>query len=292
MNYRHAFHAGNHADVLKHAVLTAALGRLRLKSKPFAVIDAFAGSGRYDLMLDDRAQRTGEWRTGVGPLLSAAARFSAETQAALAPYLAALREGAHEGAPRWCPGSPLLAAGMLRAGDKLHAVERHPEEAGALRRVLAGAAAQGAAVKVHEADGWESLRAFTPPTPRRGLALVDPPFEAPGEFGRVAEAAEALLARWATGVQLLWTPIKDLPARAAYLERVAAAAAAAGRGAAALELWVKPEGAAGLLGSTVVVVNPPFGLLEAAAQFGPELAAALSPAEAAGWRLTVLAAAP
>ncbi|MEL6980346.1 MAG: 23S rRNA (adenine(2030)-N(6))-methyltransferase RlmJ, partial [Pseudomonadota bacterium] len=311
MNYRHAYHAGNHADVLKHVALTLILNRLRAKAKPFVAVDAFAGPGLTDLMLDDRAARTGEWRGGVGRLWSElsglvphpasaaagsdsasgaparregedAASATEKTREALGPYLQAFRHRNEAGALRYAPGSPLLMLDALRPGDKLLAVEKHPEDAAALRRVLSA----DRRARVYEEDGWKALRSFLPPTPRRGAVLIDPPFEEPGDFERLAEALSDGVRRWATGVFALWHPVKDRRRVAAY-ERALARAA----GAAPLllcELCVRADEEGGLLGSGVAVANPPYGLEAQMAVAGPALAARLAAPTAAGWRLSWL----
>lgn len=276
MNYRHAFHAGNHADVVKHALLSTALSLLTAKPKPLTFIDAFSGAGRYDLALDDRAERTGEWRRGVG-LLAAGAPI-----AALAPYLDVVRAendgGSKDGALRFYPGSPRLAQRMIRPDDKLLAVERHPEEAESLRRILAG----DRRARVYEEDGWAALASFLPPTPRRGLVLIDPPFEAPDEFARMLKAIRDGLRRWATGVFMLWHPVKDLAAVAAY-ERGAREAAGA-TPALLCELLVRRRESGGLVGSGVLILNPPYGLAERADAFGPALAERLGEDGGGSWR--------
>lgn len=283
MNYRHAFHAGNHADVLKHAFLSLILARLRSKEKPFVAIDAFAGAGLTDLALDDRALRTGEWRSGIGriwpePAGSDPAPSDAAASAALAPYRAAIARRNPSGALRFAPGSPLLMRDALRDDDKLLVVEAHPEEAAALRRALGG----DRRARVYEQDGWAALRSFLPPTPRRGVALIDPPFEAPGEFERLAGALRDGLRRWATGVFALWHPVKDRAVVAAY--EAALSAEAGGTPLLMCELSVTPDSAGGLLGSGLAIANPPHGLAEQATALGPALARRLSAPGARGFR--------
>src|SRR5581483_7978277 len=191
MNYRHAYHAGNFADVVKHIALVTALLHLRKKDAPFAVIDTHAGRGRYDLASDEAA-RTGEAEAGIARLRSLSA------EAALCEYLRIVGDGASY------PGSPLIAAALLRPQDRLVAIEKHPEEFAALRSARAGIAN----ARPEQGDGYEHLRALLPPPERRGLILVDPPFEAVDEFERQAEAMHMALRRFATGVYLVWFPIK------------------------------------------------------------------------------------
>lgn len=284
MNYRHAFHAGNHADVVKHALMHLALDRLLQKPKPITVVDAFAGGGLVDLHLDDRAQRGGEWRQGAARLWPVSPEQAGD-QPALTSWRAALARRNPDGALRFMPGSPLQLLDRLRPEDKLLAVEKHPEEAAALRRALAG----DRRARVYEQDGWEALQSFLPPSPRRGLALIDPPFEEKGEYDRLAGALASALKRWSTGVIALWHPVKDRALAAAY--EAALIRAADATPLMLFELLVKPAGD-GLLGSGLAVANPPFGLEDAATALGPALAEALraSEAEPAAWRLEMLVA--
>ena len=173
MNYRHAFHAGNFADVLKHAVLARIVAHLGLKPAPFRYLDTHAGAGVYDLS-SEAAQRTGEWRGGIGRLHDEALAPAAE--AVLEPYRRALARVDPERTLRLYPGSPEIVRALARQEDRLLLVEKHPEEAAALRYRFGG----DARVRVVERDGWTALGAFLPPKERRGLVLVDPPFEEPG----------------------------------------------------------------------------------------------------------------
>ncbi len=280
MNYRHAFHAGNHADVLKHAALCLVLARLRAKEKPFAVIDTHAGRGLYDLASPEAA-RSPEFETGIARLIAVK-----DAPAALGPYLEIVR--AHnpfapsEGPVRWYPGSPAIAREALRAGDSLKLCERHPAEAAALTAALRGeGAAADARVKIFEMDGYEAVRAFLPPPERRGLVLMDPPFEAPGEFDRIARALEDGARRWASGVFMVWHPIKDggegadlFARRPARLEKFLRA-----------ELCARAPDGRGLAGSGLLFANPPFGMGEALADALPYLARLLTTGPGARWRL-------
>src|SRR5690348_18334767 len=188
MNYRHAFHAGNFADVLKHAVMTRILVRLRQKPQAFRVIDTHAGAGLYDLA-GPEASRTGEWRSGIGRLMGAA--LDDEVHTLLAPYLDVVT-ALNGGALRLYPGSPLLARAMLRAQDRLLACELEPGAAAALARNLRG----DARAKAVTIDGWVALNAYVPPKERRGLVVIDPPYEDAGEFSRLAAALEGARQKW------------------------------------------------------------------------------------------------
>lgn len=281
MNYRHGFHAGNHADVVKHVALALALARLGEKAKPMTVVDAFAGVGRYDLLLDEEPGRTNEWREGVARLWPAPTAVEPMAGAeALTPWRSALARENPDGALRRYPGSPVVALGLLRPDDKLLAVERHPEEAERLRTALG----RDARARVYEEDAWTALRSFLPPTPRRGLVLIDPPFERTGELDRMGAAIEDGLARWATGVFLLWHARKDGEGVERYLRRVAAAARAAEVPALVAELTVSSQ-CHGLGASGVVLVNPPYGVADRLDAAGPVLAAALAdPGVTTPWR--------
>ena len=202
MNYRHGFHAGNFADVVKHAALSRIIVHLESKPVPFRVIDTHAGTGLYDLA-GPEASRTGEWREGIQRLLDAP--LSAEVRALLAPYLDALAVFNPSGKLKVYPGSPLLVREWLRRQDRLIACELEPHAAAALAENLGS----GVRAKAIAIDGWTALSAYLPPKERRGLVLIDPPFEAPDEFARLAEAVAQAQRKWATGVYLLWYPIKD-----------------------------------------------------------------------------------
>src|SRR5215471_12060778 len=202
MNYRHAFHAGNFADVVKHAVLVRILVHLREKPAPFRVIDTHAGAGRYDLAAEE-AQRSGEWREGIDRLVRAP--IAARERALLAPCLDAVAACNGGGRLTAYPGSPALARAFLRPQDRLVACELEPNAAAALTRYLHGDR-RSKAVTI---DGWTALNAYVPPPERRGLALIDPPFEDAGDFPRLAHALAAAHRKWASGSYLVWYPIKE-----------------------------------------------------------------------------------
>jgi 23S rRNA (adenine2030-N6)-methyltransferase len=245
MNYRHAFHAGNFADCMKHALLVWLMRAMARKPAGFAVLDTHAGIGRYDLSAGP-AERTGEWRAGIARLLD-------DPPAALADYVGLV------GQCGLYPGSPALIRAMLRPQDRLSCCELHPEDAALLRRGFAG----DAQVAVHERDGWEALGALLPPRERRGLTLIDPPYEATDEFARLVRGLRAGHARFASGVFAAWYPIKHrAPVRGFHL----ALRESGLRDIVAAELWLRePLDAARLNGCGLVVVNPPFRFEQEAA---------------------------
>jgi len=277
MNYRHAFHAGNFADVLKHAVLVHCLDHLRKKSGPFFALDTHAGAGRYDLESLE-AKRTGEAAGGVVKLLAADA---ASLPRALGPYLDIVRR--HAAGRTGYPGSPKFVRAKLRHGDRLVAVELHPVDEQSLRRAFAG----DPLVEVRRMDGFEALKALLPPAERRGLVLVDPAFEAKDEFARLAKALGAAFRRWATGTYLIWYPIKDRDAANAFLAAMRALGAPKVLRA---ELRVAPEDAPGLTACGLLIVNPPFTLERELAALLPALAALLGRDGAGSHRLDWLVA--
>ncbi len=238
MNYRHAFHAGNFADCLKHALLLWLLDALARKPAPFFALDSHAGAGRYDLSAGP-AERTGEWRAGIGRLLD-------DPPEALAAYVDAIRTlGLY-------PGSPALIRARLRQGDRLAACELHPEEAQALRRLFG----RDRQVAVHQRDAWEAIGALLPPRERRGLVLIDPPYEREDEFASLAAGLRMGHARFATGVFAAWYPIKHrAPVRAFHADVQASGI----RDVVAAEFYVRePVDPARLNGCGLLVVNPPF----------------------------------
>lgn len=242
MNYRHAYHAGNFADVHKHVALVAVLLHLRKKETPFVVIDTHAGSGLYDLT-GGEAGKTAEAEEGIAKL----AGLSSEAPA-LATYLDIVRSF---GVGRY-PGSPLIAASLLRPQDRLLAIEKHPTEFALLRKSLA----PFARAKALEADAYERLPALLPPPERRGLVLIDPPYESPEECEDVVSAFKSAIRRFATGIYLIWHPLKA----AARFDALAGEIAAAG-GVRLLSLILDTGVRAAperLSASGLLVVNPPY----------------------------------
>ena len=266
MNYRHAYHAGNFADVVKHAVLARIVDYLKRKPGAFRVIDTHAGIGLYDLS-DEEAQKTGEWRDGIGRLLEA--DLPAAAQALLSPYLDAVRALNPDGGVRFYPGSPLVSRHLLREADRLTAIELHPQDALALKERFAG----DWQVRVIALDGWLALGAHLPPKEKRGLVLVDPPFEKEGEFDRLVDGLAKAHRRWPGGTYVLWYPLKDHAAAARFRERLRQTGIAK-----MLDIVFElraPSPEPRLDGCGMVVVNPPFVLEDEMAVLLPALVAAL-----------------
>ena len=261
MNYRHEFHAGNFADVFKHAVLTRILLYLCRKPAPFRVIDTHAGNGRYDLA-GDSAGRTQEWRGGIGRLDPDA--MGDEAKALLSPYLD-LVGAAVRGEARY-PGSPALALAMTRPFDRMVFCELHPEAFADLRSCVG----RDRRAKALAVDGYVGLNANIPPAERRGLVLIDPPFEAEDEFDRLTTALLAACRKWREGMIVAWHPIKDRRG----VERMVAALAGAGvSDMLRLELQVDDPSPAGrLVANGLIVINPPYVLEAEMTCLLPELA--------------------
>lgn len=250
MNYRHIYHAGNFADVLKHAVLARLVRYLQNKDKAFRVLDTHAGIGLYDLSSEE-AQKTGEWQTGIGKLMQA--ELAAPVADLLEPYLSVVRELNPDGGITLYPGSPKLTRLLLRPQDRLSAMELHPDDARALARQFEG----DFQVRVTELDGWLALGAHLPPKEKRGLILVDPPFEIAGEYERLADGLAKAYRRFATGTYCLWYPIKKAAPIKEFHEQLQALEIPK---MLCAELSVRSDREEGLSGSGLIIVNPPFTL--------------------------------
>jgi 23S rRNA (adenine2030-N6)-methyltransferase len=283
MNYRHAFHAGSFADVIKHIVLARILAYLQEKPAAFRVIDTHAGAGLYDLE-GDEARRGGEWLTGIARLMQA--RLSNETAALTKPYLDIVRAFNQRGQLKFYPGSPLITRALLRPQDRLVACELEPRA----RKALIDTLRRDSQARVVDLDGWVALPAFVPPKERRGLVLIDPPFEAKDEFERLGATFAEAYTKWTTGIYMIWYPAKSRRATDALAQLVARAAAAAkppGK-CLRLEFSVAPQSAGAPLASTgLLIVNPPFTLQSELKTILPELEMPLGQGGAARFRLEV-----
>jgi len=279
MNYRHGYHAGNAGDVLKHAILVLVLAHLRQKPKPFVVIDTHAGAGAYPLDSLE-ANRTEEWRGGIGRVLDAtnppeAIRAYLEQTRAWSPPAA--------GSDRpWYPGSPMLARAALRPGDRLVAIEAHPETQATLAAMLG----RTKGVTSRHADGYQALDALMPPPERRGLILIDPPFESRTEFADMARALIRAHRKFATGQYMLWYPIKDpglvdslhQSLRDSGIPRVLC-----------VELTTRPvTTVAGMAGAGMILVNPPWRLEDTLSELLPWLSECLAQEPGGGHRMVWL----
>ncbi len=267
MNYRHAYHAGNFADVVKHAVLARILVHLAQKDAAFRVVDTHAGVGLYDLASDE-ALKTGEWQGGIGRLRGAA--LSPELAAFLEPYLGAVRAVNGGDDLLVYPGSPLIATTLGRLQDRFVFGELHPLDADELGARFAG----DRRVEIAVGDGFVLPRSKLPPIERRGLLVVDPPFEVAGEFGRLARAMADAHRRFATGTQLIWYPLKDEAAVAAFHAEVADGPIRRVLRIAHRTRLSDPTGP--LTAAGMLVVNPPWRLAEDLQAVMPDLADRLS----------------
>lgn len=267
MNYRHIYHAGNFADVLKHAVLARLIVYLQQKDKAFRVIDTHAGIGLYDLSSAE-AQKTGEWLDGIGKLISA--ELPDDVAALLAPYLDAVRALNPEGGVKLYPGSPKLTRMLLREQDRLSAMELHPADCETLRDLFAG----DYHVRVTELDGWLSLGAHMPPKEKRGIVLVDPPFEIEGDYERLVDGLVKAYRRFPGGTYCLWyplkkgAPIKDFHHALKETEIPKMLCT---------ELSVRSDReTTGLSGTGLIIVNPPYTLHDELKKILPVLKALLA----------------
>jgi len=238
VNYRHAYHAGNVGDCLKHAVLVWLIRAMQRKPAPLFVLDTHAGAGRYRLD-EGPAARTGEWRHGIGRLLD-------DPPPVLAEYVGLAR------GPGLYPGSPVIARALMRTEDRMACCERHPEEASALRHVFQ----RDRQVGVHQRDGWEALGALLPPREKRGLVLIDPPFEDPQEFAVLARGLVTGWGRFRTGVFAAWYPVKQ---RAPVRQLMTDVRDGGIRDVVTAELVLRePVDPSRLNGCGMLLINPPY----------------------------------
>jgi 23S rRNA (adenine2030-N6)-methyltransferase len=281
MNYRHAFHAGGFADVIKHIVLVRILLYLQDKPAAFRVIDTHAGAGVYDLTSEE-SRRGAEWLTGIARVMQA--RFSEATLPLVTPYLDIVRAFNPQRDLMAYPGSPLIARALLRPQDRLTACEVEPRA----RKHLIDALRRDTQARVVDLDGWTALPAFVPPKERRGLVLIDPPFEQKDEFDRLADGFTEAFAKWPTGSYLLWYPVKSRRATdglARHVTQVVSAGATPGK-ALRLEFSVAPQTAdAGLVSAGLLIVNPPWTLADELKAILPELEKPLGQGGAGRFRL-------
>jgi len=271
MNYRHVYHAGNFADVLKHAVLALIIEYLKLKPAPLRVIDTHAGVGVYDLG-GVEAGKTSEWQGGIGRLIGPDATPLPEGIAALvAPYLNVVR------ATSGYPGSPAVARHLLRPGDALVLNELHPADFAE----LAARYASDARAKILNLDAWVAVKALLPPPERRGLVLIDPPYEDKDEFSHLLRGLSEALKRFATGIFMLWYPVKDMAPVERFHDALAGLALAK---TLRLELYTRaPDTPERLNGCGLLIINPPYTLEQQVRTLLPFLAQRLANGPGRGW---------
>lgn len=258
MNYRHSYHAGNFADVIKHALQSMCLDYLKQKDKPFWLLDTHAGIGLYDLH-GEQASKTGEWQLGIAPVLAA----QAQAPAALQGYLQAVQALNTDHALRYYPGSPWLSAQQLRAGDKLILCELHPQDSLYLRDNMTTVHSAGDVVVKAECNGYQAIKALLPPPLSRGLVLIDPPFEQRDEFQQLLQALQAGVRRWASGTFVVWYPIKDPLQSGSFQQQVCALAGVEKVYAVDVLIRHALDGNK-LNGCGMLFINPPYGVTQQA----------------------------
>ena len=273
MNYRHAYHAGNHADVLKHLVLSRLLALLAKKDAPYAYLDSHAGIGLYDLR-GDQASRTGEWLEGIQRVWQAD-----DVPALFDDYLGVIRALNPDGQLRYYPGSPEVARELSREQDRLQLNEKHPDDG----RLLKANMKYDRRVAVHLGEGWYVPRALLPTAQKRAVLLIDPPFEQADELQRCAQAMKESIARMRQAVVAIWYPIKDQRQLKRFYQDLQ------GTGAPKLlrvELLVHAADNAdvGLNGSGLAIANPPWGLEDELRSVLPWLGQNLGQTQG-GWKL-------
>jgi 23S rRNA (adenine2030-N6)-methyltransferase len=249
MNYRHSFHAGNFADAMKHIILARIIDYLKRKDAAFRVIDTHAGAGVYALGTGNAA-KTGEWREGIGRVL--AAELGPEIKALLQPYFDSVEAVNPKGGLEHYPGSPVITRHLLRKQDRLTAIELHDQD----EKLLAARFAGDFQARIIHLDGWLSLGAHLPPKEKRGLVLIDPPFEEDGEFERLTDGLMKARKRWPGGIYALWYPLKDRKAVKRFHQTLAACGIPKILKAdLMLRDWSIPPR---MNGSGMIIVNPPF----------------------------------
>ncbi|MCT4654661.1 MAG: 23S rRNA (adenine(2030)-N(6))-methyltransferase RlmJ [Cohaesibacter sp.] len=254
MNYRHIYHAGNFADILKHAILARILLYLQKKDKPYWVLDSHAGIGLYDLESVE-AGKTCEWQEGLGRLMGKDADpIPDDVRELLAPYFEQIEQLNPDGRLRTYPGSPALIQGMAREQDRHTFIEKHPEDVERLKANIG----RDRNAQIREDDGWVALRSDLPPKERRGVVLVDPPFEEEHEYQRMIHHFQRGFKRWATGTYCLWYPIKarrDVEEAVQYLKDMNVP------NILRAELVInKLDTAKRLNGTGLFIINPPYVL--------------------------------
>jgi 23S rRNA (adenine2030-N6)-methyltransferase len=273
LSYLHSFHAGNHADMLKHTALTLLLNKLKAKDKPFVYIDTHAGAGLYDLK-GAEASKNSEFKDGINKLLQAEGKLPE-----LADYFACVRtHGKHY------PGSPRIAADLLRADDRLILLELHNREVRELRKNLG----KDPRVAIHHRDSFEGLIGLVPPQPARGLVLMDPSYEVVEDYDKAIDILAAAHARWATGIYMLWYPILSRQRDQSRIMRKRLQACRFGN-LLLVELRIREQQEEfGMCGSAIAIANAPWQFAEQLRTVMPKLKAALAEDSKAGWKVELL----
>lgn len=265
LSYRHSFHAGNHADVLKHTVQSLILTAMKEKDKPFLYLDTHAGAGRY-LLHSEHAERTGEYQEGIAKIWQ-----RDDCPALLEPYLTVIRHYNRNGTLRYYPGSPLIARQMLREQDRLHLTELHTSDYPLLKSEFQ----KDRRAEVLRADGYQQLKSQLPPLSRRGVILMDPPYELKSDYQDVVIAIHEGYKRFATGVYALWYPV----VLRQHVKRILAGLEKTGiRRILQIELAMRPDSdQRGMTASGMIVINPPWMLEQQMNELLPWLHQALVP---------------
>lgn len=281
LSYRHAFHAGSHADVLKHSALLLMLDYLKQKDKPFWYVDTHAGAGRYRLQ-DAEAQKTREYESGIARLWS-----RPDLPKALQVYCDSVRAQNGGGDLRFYPGSPLFAAHSLRAQDRLRLFELHPQDYTILSNVLE----KDRRAMLAKEDGLAGLKALLPPLSRRALVLIDPPYEQQSEYRQVVDTLKDALRRFPGGTYVLWYPLLEQPDAKRLPQKLAALGC---ESSLRVELRVRAPSArpelknGGMYGSGLFVINPPWTLPAQLREMLPYLVDVLKEDDSADWRVDVV----
>ena len=264
LSYRHSFHAGNHADVIKHLVQVAILDYLLQKDKPFCYHDSHAGAGLYSL-LGEQAQKTSEYQTGIGKLW----QYQPQN-AALARYIDVVKQLNPDGELAFYPGSPKIAALMLRATDSIQASELHPTD----YPILASQFARRRHSRIENMDAWAGFKAMLPPLHKRGLVLIDPPYELKTEYQDVVNGLQLAYSRFPQATYAIWYPVIERAALEAFISALVATGI---KDMLRIEYCPLPDSSGfGMTGSGMLVVNPPYTLAKDMQQALSELSPLLS----------------
>jgi 23S rRNA (adenine2030-N6)-methyltransferase len=269
MNYRHAYHAGNHTEVFKHAVLVQMIESIQRKAAPICILDTHSGAGLYDLT-SVAAGKTGEAKDGIIRVLNSDAP-------SLKAYLGIVRKFGIESTPLY-PGSPSIEASLLRPGDRLILCEMHPEDGRALKNLFRAIKN----VQVHARNGYEAMLALIPPVERRGLVFIDPPYEDKAELDTLTRSVLTAYRKWSTGVFMVWYPIKEANAARCLKDSLRAEFVS---NCLCVEFLRYPIVGARLAGSGLVIINGPWKFEDVLARLCSELASAFGTANECNWSI-------